>query len=249
MNKKLYFFLIFLASLAWSQDFTQAKEAYELAEKAITFEEREKHFNQALSIYLEHPLQHPHYFYNVGNCYYQLSKPGLALWYYEKALKEDPRNKKIQQNLAKAKEAVGLSASKSPTLLDPSWLLTHFLTSKEKNRVSLILLFGLTALASAFIWTQKKGLKILLMGSLAFTFCFFLSWTLEEKGYARLGLIVEPAFLRCDAAEHYELVDTNPILVGRKVLLLELSEDQKWAKVKLSSKEKGYLPLEKLRLL
>jgi tetratricopeptide (TPR) repeat protein len=39
-------------------------------------------------------------YFNMGNCYYKLSKPGYAVLYYEKALKYAPSDEDIKENLA-----------------------------------------------------------------------------------------------------------------------------------------------------
>ena len=42
-------------------------------------------------------------FYNLGNSYYKLNKVGPSIYYYEKALKLNPLNKDVQNNLVFAK--------------------------------------------------------------------------------------------------------------------------------------------------
>ena len=39
-------------------------------------------------------------YYNLGNCYYRQGKPGLAILYYERALRLDPSNDDARANLA-----------------------------------------------------------------------------------------------------------------------------------------------------
>ncbi len=38
-------------------------------------------------------------YYNIGNCYYRLNKPGMAILYYERALRLDPSNDDARTNL------------------------------------------------------------------------------------------------------------------------------------------------------
>ena len=41
----------------------------------------------------------PGAFYNAGNAYFRLNKPGLAILYYSKAFRLDPRDSDIRANL------------------------------------------------------------------------------------------------------------------------------------------------------
>jgi len=48
-------------------------------------------------------LQSDDLYFNLGNCYYKLNKVAPAIYYYEKALKLNPENKKAATNLSFAK--------------------------------------------------------------------------------------------------------------------------------------------------
>ena len=62
-----------------------------------------KNYEKALEYYhqiLNNETYSVALYFNMGNCYYKLSKPGNAILYYEKALKEAPTDEDIKENLA-----------------------------------------------------------------------------------------------------------------------------------------------------
>lgn len=59
-------------------------------------------FAEALGLYLriaESEGTSSELYYNIGNCYYRLKKPGKAIVYYERALRLDPANADARANL------------------------------------------------------------------------------------------------------------------------------------------------------
>ncbi len=59
-------------------------------------------FARATKLYLEIAQKEgtsSNLYYNLGNCYYRQEKPGLAILYYERALRLDPTNSDARANL------------------------------------------------------------------------------------------------------------------------------------------------------
>lgn len=246
MKSLAFFMALFLWSTLQADPFSEGQKVYQEGEKSITLKERKKLFNEALSHFQQVECAHPHHLYNLGNCYYQLSEYGLALWYYERALKEDPRNSKIQANLLLTQQKLKRQSSKKSTYLS-KW--TPKLKPFEKMLLFYALMFLAFVFSSIWIWTSSPKLKkasqwvsfsyLAFIGYLAFTFFF------PKKE----ALIIQPTLLRRDAAKHYEAISKVPQSAGQKVRLLELSEDKKWVKIKGSKGLEGYVPIEKIRAL
>lgn len=93
-----FFIVMFFAiglPAAQAQDF---QKIFDTAEKLY----KENKFNEALQEY--QALEKRNYagkelYYNMGNCYYKANMNGMAIAYYEKALKYDPADEDIQANL------------------------------------------------------------------------------------------------------------------------------------------------------
>jgi tetratricopeptide (TPR) repeat protein len=95
---KKFFVVMFFAfglSAGQAQDF---QKVFDTAEKLY----KENKFSEAIAEY--QVLEKLHYggkelYYNMGNCYYKANMYGMAVAYYEKALKYDPADEDIQANL------------------------------------------------------------------------------------------------------------------------------------------------------
>jgi len=65
-------------------------------------------YNAAVKLYesvLEDGKHSADLYFNLGNAYYKLEKLGPSVFYYEKGLQVDPKNKDIQNNLKYAQQA------------------------------------------------------------------------------------------------------------------------------------------------
>ncbi len=231
----------------WADSLTEAHKAYQQGEAAQTIAEREIHFNQALKLYLENEKPHGKMYYNIGNCYYQLNQPGMAIWYYQKAEKLLPRDHKIEQNLAKAKEQVKAPFHKEYEIKKRLLFWQYFLSPQERSIAFIALSLITFILSSSYIWLKKKGLKYLTIAFCLMTFVMgtaLSQFDLKEK----TGIFIQPSLLRCDAGMQYKAVDQNLIPIGEIFKVLELSEDGSWVKVKVSQNKKGYVNSELVRL-
>lgn len=89
---------ILLFSLTLGLPAQELEKTFTRAEKLY----RENKFEEALHEYQN--LEKHHYagkelYYNMGNCYYKTAQNGMAIAYYEKALKYDPADEDILANL------------------------------------------------------------------------------------------------------------------------------------------------------
>lgn len=96
MKKLISILIICLLNLA---SFGQTpKSEFLKAEKLY----KKNKFEEALAVYhglIKNKFQGKSLFYNIGNCYFKLEKLGMAIAYYEKAMKIDPSDKDIIANL------------------------------------------------------------------------------------------------------------------------------------------------------
>lgn len=99
MRKLLFLLLMTIANSLFSQSvdslFVTANNLY----KNEKFEEAIKQYKQIES----QEVVSSELYYNLGNSYYKLNKVGPSIYYYEKALKLDPLNQDVKNNLVFAK--------------------------------------------------------------------------------------------------------------------------------------------------
>lgn len=102
----ILYIVVYLAAVSFSS--TIAAPAQQWFEKANSFYEKQ-HYDSAAQCYekaVETGMQNSQLFYNLGNAYFRLHKLGLAILYYEKALKLSPKDKDIQANIRFAQRTV-----------------------------------------------------------------------------------------------------------------------------------------------
>lgn len=98
MKKILFLLLIItntIASQTTSESFASANDLY-----------KNEKFEQAITLYKKIELQgfvSSELYYNLGNSYYKINKVGPSIYYYEKALKLNPLNEDVKNNLVFAK--------------------------------------------------------------------------------------------------------------------------------------------------
>ncbi len=105
----------------------------------------------------------PYAFYNAGNAYFRLNKPGLAILYYGKAFRLDPRDSDIRTNLDFAMKHTGqtLVPEGMPKALH---YLYYFFSDLELRAVAAVS-WWLACLLLSF-YALKAGLRDKLRGAL-----------------------------------------------------------------------------------
>lgn len=248
MRLIFFFCLIALTSSLFSEDYQSAFEAYQLGEKAITIEERAKHFNKALSLYSENEIDDGKLYYNIGNCYYQLNQLGMAIWYYTKAQKLLPRDVKVEKNLKEAQKQAKTPISSWEHTFKSIFFFHYKLKVEEQKVILALLSLLLTVIISFSIWVKKSFLKPLI-------FIFSISVSIFGLSLAKVNfndrqaLIIQPTLLRCDAGMQYKEVDGALTSIGEVCKVMEVSPDGKWVRVKTSSGKKGYTQSGHIRFI
>ncbi len=249
MIKYLFLTLLFCFSSLSAQD--KAFERYQAGEKASNAEERKAAFNDALSLYLQMESESPSYqlLYNIANCYYQLHEYGLAILYYNKALKENPRFDAARGNLNIALQKVGL-AKKSHGFIETYILFFHYKLSHNEKAVGLLfVLFIVFTLFSIHLWMPQGYLKQL--AKIALWVAFTLSCSIIWSDYltSREAICIRPVALRRDAGDQYAPVVGLPIIVGSTLKVLDVTDGGNWLKVQAPSGEEGYISKEYARII
>lgn len=119
-------------------------------------------------------------FYNTGNSYYRLSRIGPAVLYYEKALRLDPENKTIADNLLLAKKRIDNPVAEiSPVFFERWWHGLLYAINANGWAAILLLLFCATAILVSFSiagkirypgrWVTFSSALLLIAGVITFS--------------------------------------------------------------------------------
>src|SRR5262245_54842467 len=132
MVKSIWILLFMLPLFLFADDPAFIK--YREGERASNAADRKKAFNDALVLYLHMESEHPSakLSFDIANCYYQLSELGLAILYYNKALKENPRFDAAQTNLQIALQKAGITPSTPNFLQSYLFFFYYKLSHNEK---------------------------------------------------------------------------------------------------------------------
>ncbi len=244
--RRAYIFLtiLFLFSVNDSlraSSFEDAYRFYTEGERAESFMERSESFNSALHEYLKmvsiSTAPSARLYYNIGNCYFQLSEYGWATYYYYKASALEPYNEKIKENLSMAAEKAGVVVS----------LVKEYLASLEYEYALVVLIIAFFVVASLVIWLVGKilrlctyivGIAVLVGIALYFYYSFFAPLD---------AVLVRPSILHKDAGAHYAPVKKEPVFLGERVQVVEMHG--KWVKIVTPDGTVGYAPCEVVKML
>lgn len=121
-------------------------------------------YTQAANLYeqaLAQGVESVAVYYNLGNAYYQQQKTAQAILNYERALRMQPHNKSIQNNLQLAKERVNPPIDELPEVFYRQWWATvlGILPSGIWGFLSILTLWAAAALGVLFLLSASAMRK------------------------------------------------------------------------------------------
>ena len=252
---RFIFFFLFLPRLLLAGEIeeilTKADQNYRQGEAAEALEERTERFNQALSQYvsLEKESSDGRLFYNIGNCYFQLQEYPRAILYYEKALKDRPRNEKIQYNLELARVELALIDRESVSILTPLRYLHEQWSMSEKLRAFFFLACFMWAGWAIMLFRPSHLVKKVATGLTAVSALLFMDLIAHRYIASIEAILIQPSSLYRDVGIHYAKVVDEPVQSGTKVEVVEVLHSGQWIKVVTPEGSLGYMPGEGLRII
>ncbi len=224
----------------------QAREAYQNKQYTVAFD-----LYQGL---IDEGHVSPALYYNMGNVCYRQNKLGLAILYYEKALKLAPRDQEIKTNLALAK-------SQQADQIDP--LPPFFLDRWRHGIQSLLSANAWSLLGILFLWIGVGGLILWILGKerkqrkwgfiagisllTASILPFYLSASRAQfEQHSGTAILLDQEYGLRSAPEEGSTI-LVPLHEGVKLVIIDQIGD--WLKVKLEDGELGWLPKKSLGMI
>ena len=249
MKKILFLLLIItntIASQTTSESFASANNLY-----------KNEKFEQAITLYKKIELQgfvSSELYYNLGNSYYKINKVGPSIYYYEKALKLNPLNEDVKNNLVFAKRLALDNIEELPKtvfqkfnknylqkLSYNQWAIIVVLFSFLASVFFLLFYFAITPAQKRFYFSISSLSFMLLIISFLITYQQY-SNTINNK---EAIVFVEKTEVRNSPTLNSEVVFT--LHEGTKVLVLDLVDD--WKKIKLKDGKLGWIIADEIKML
>ncbi len=249
MKKLVYILTFLIGSLGFSQNeqlFEQANDSYNNGD-----------FEAAISNYEaiigsgEHSAA---LYFNLGNAHYKLNHIAPSIYNYEKALKLNPHDKEIQNNIAFARNMTIDAIDKTPEIgfAKLSNAVTNWLTFDNWAKLSVLLMvlfvvfyliyyfnYGTTRKRLAFITAMSFLILMFAAVALAFNNYHLVENDQPAIVFAKETLVKSEPNLR--SPESFKLHE------GTKVQILDTVNN--WKKIKLADGKTGWIPNQDIKLL
>lgn len=185
-------------------------------------------------------------FYNMGNAYYKLQDDGMAILYYERALKLDPSNGDIKNNLEIAKLKTLDKIESVPEFILATWTkeLRNAMSSDEWAWTGVVLFLVTAVLMLLFrhapaVGQRKLSFIVACLTFLVAVVAFIFALNLKSKAKSGDFAVVLSPVSNIKSAPNSTGGNLFILHEGTKVEVLE-SVGQ-WSKVELSDGRQGWM--------
>jgi tetratricopeptide (TPR) repeat protein len=248
--KKIVFLLLIIASSIAAQteneNFLSANDLY-----------KNNKFEEAVALYQKiesNGLVSTELFYNLGNSFYKLNKVGPSIYYYEKALKLDPLNVDVKNNLVFAKRLALDNIEELPKSIFQKFN-KNYLQKLSYNQWAIVVVV-FSVLGSLFFLlfyfannstTKRVYFIVSSLGFILLTVSFLITYNQYSFSENNKQAIVfaEKTDVRNAPTLNSEEVFT--LHEGAKVLVLDTVDN--WKKIKLVDGKLGWIIAEEIKEL
>lgn len=185
--------------------------------------------------------------YNIGNTYFKMRKYPMAILNYEKALKIDPTNEEIRQNLAIANTLITDKIEPLPVFFITKWWknLGNMLTPNGWASVSLVVFGVLLLLLFLYFTAHTSGVKkTTFFTSIIVLILLIISIIISSQKYryvnSRNEAIVMQPTITVKSSPSSTGVDLFVLHEGTKVTVIDSDAD--WDKIRIADGSVGWLP-------
>jgi len=244
--KKIYIFIILMVA-AFS---IKAQEIQNQEFAKANFYYNESRYDTAVIIYeniLKEGFVSAPLLYNIGNTYFKMRNYPMAILNYEKALKLDPTNDDIRQNLAIANALITDKIEPLPVFFVTRWWrnLGDMFTANGWATVSLVLLGVLLLILFLYFTARTAGVKksTFFTGIIIAT-VLIISTIIAIQKYKYLNsrneaIIMKPT-ITVKSSPSSSGVDLFVLHEGTKVTVID--NDADWDKIRIADGSIGWLP-------
>lgn len=228
---------------------TRAQKPEELLVKANTLY-NESAYDSAAVVYesiIKDGYSSATLFYNLGNTYYKIGNYPLAIYYYEKSLKLDPKNEDTKHNIEIAQAFISDKIESVPEFFIKTWW-KNISDSFSINAWSVITLtmFGILLICLFFYFTArtrilKKSMFFSCLILIIMNICCFCI-TIKKSNYIKSqdeGIVITPT-ITVKSSPSSSSVDLFVLHEGSKVKILDNTDN--WEKIKIANGSIGWLP-------
>ena len=248
--KKILFLLLLVTQIFYAQDeqkiFNSANEMYKQQnyEKAIEFYKKLESNNLVSS----------ELFYNLGNAYYKLNKVGPAIFYYEKALRIDPDNEDVKNNLVFAKRLALDTVEELPKTFFQKININYIQKLSYNEWAIAVVSFAIlgSILFLLFYFSNRPGTKrfffiISMLSYLFLIIAFFITFnqhSLANNNKIAIVFAEETEVMNAPTLNSEELFTLHE---GAKVTVLDTIDN--WKKIKLADGKIGWIVANEIKEL
>lgn len=246
--KKSFFLLLMIANSLVAQSLEDTFFA------ANDFYKNEK-FDKAIELY--HQIENQgkistELYYNLGNSYYKINKVGPAIYYFEKALKIDPLNEDVKNNLIFAKRLALDNIEELPQNIFQKFNKKYVqqLSYNQWAMVAVVFSFLTCILFLLFYFANAStikrvffGLSILSFISLIISFSITYNQFSFEKNNKEAIVFVEKT-----SVKNAPTMNSEEVFIlheGTKVIVLDALDN--WKKIKLADGKLGWIIAKEIK--
>jgi tetratricopeptide (TPR) repeat protein len=240
--KKLLFLLLMIANVVVAQN---TEELFKTANDLYKQDKLEEAVDLYEKIEAEGMVS-SELFYNLGNSFYKLNKVGPSIYYYEKALKLDPLNDDVKNNLVFAKRLALDNIEELPKTVFQK-MNENFLQQLSYNQWAVVVILfsflgSLLFLCFYFANSPSKKRFYFITSTLSFIFLILtFSITYQQYSFVKNNKIAivfaEKTEIRNAPTLNSEEVFT--LHEGTKVIVLDAIDN--WKKIKIADGKQGWI--------
>jgi tetratricopeptide (TPR) repeat protein len=248
--KKYLFLLLIIASSVVAQTsdelFNNANDLY-----------KNENIEEAIELYKKIESQgivSSELYYNLGNSYYKLNKVGPSIYYYEKALKINPLNEDVKNNLVFAKRLALDNIEELPKTIfqkfNKNWL--QKLSYNDWAIMTVVFSFLGSLLFLFFYFSDSPSKKRFYFMTSTFSFLLLIfaflitynQYTVTKKNKVAIVFAIKTAVRNAPTLNSEEVFTLHE---GTKVIVLDRLDD--WRKIKLADGKLGWIIADEIKLL
>lgn len=193
-------------------------------------------------------------YYNLGNSYYKLNKVGPSIYYYEKALKINPSNEDVQNNLVFAKRLALDNIEELPKTVfqkvNENWL--QKLSYNQWAIVVIVFSFLASLLFLLFYFSNSPSQKRFyfvtsLISFMLLIISLFITYNQYSFNKKNKEAIVFAETTEVRNAPTFNSEEVFTLHEGTKVIVLDTIDD--WKKIKLADGKIGWIIASEIKLL